>query len=208
MDIFGCEIDIYLIIVVIAIILVLGIILAISKSMRTKKNISKPKKEMKRNVKLKESSQDEFKIKPQVKSQQHPQDTVPEEAKKEAIVKPPADLLNNPSLETKNSPETEKGTPDGTDTEKSAPRLSPLWKTETTQKVEESNLAEEPEVIENNDDIADIFNDIYEAEDSNLSELAESLTDVNIDTLIKLGEELSQVLSKSDSGIKRRHDYE
>lgn len=202
MDILGFEIDIYLIIVVIAIMLVLGIILVISKSMRTKKNVAKPKKEMKRNVKLEDNFQDDYKSKPQVKSQQLPQDTVPEEPKKEASVKPPAEFLNNPSLQIKNSSETEKGAPDGTDAEKSAPRLSPLWETETTQK------AEEPEVTENNDDIADIFSDTYEVEDSNLSELAESLTDVNLDTLIKLGEELSEVLLKSDSGITRRHDYE
>ncbi len=194
MYILGYEIDIYLVLVVIAGIFVLSIIVMICSSMMPKKHVSKSKKEKKGRSELIETYQSKDKNKPQAKPQQYPQDKVPEGPQKELSIKLSEESQNNSAIQTKNLPDTEKGTPDGADVVKSQSQLSRLWEPQNTQEAKE-----EPEVTESGDALMDVFSDTNDTEDPDLSDLAEGLVDVNLDTLKKLGEELSQVLSKSGS---------
>lgn len=216
MYILGYDIDIYTVIIVVAGIFVFSIILMISSSMRPKKHVSK--KESRRHDELEKTLQGKYEKQLQVKVPQDQQAIVMEGSHKELNIKPTQEFQNNSSPQqiqsltdvAKRAVASQESQDSSspqitslTDAAKSPAAMTRLWKTEDATKDKEPQ-----EQIEDSNDLDDIFSDTDEPEDPALSELANDLIDVNLDTLSKLGKEVSQVISKGDHDRKRGRDYD
>jgi FtsZ-interacting cell division protein ZipA len=211
MYILGYDIDIYTVIIVLAGIFVFGIILMMISSMRSKKHDSK--KENRKHSELRKMPQSKYEKQPQVKPLQDQQATVTEGSNKEFSVKPTQEFQDNPSpqqiqssTDVAQKPVTLQKSQDD-----SKPQITSSTEAAKSppEKIEDDTKDKEPkEQIEESNGLDDIFSDSDEPEDPMLSELANDLTDVNLDTLNKLGKEVSQVLSKSAHDMKRGRSYD
>ena len=220
MDILGYEIDIYVVIVVLAGIMVLSIMLLIGNSMKGKKPSSKNRK-VERNQrdkrdKLPEISPDNNEAKPPhpEKLLPSPANKLPEELPKPSISKTsneipgfPVEMANaeksaatGADTEKKITADTEmtKNIPAGPDAEKNTAPVARPWDTEATQSVKEVSK-EEAEENEKGGGLLDVF-DEEDVEDTGLAELAGLLADIDVETLKKLSSEVSQVLASRETG--------
>lgn len=228
MDIVGYEIDIYLVIVALAGIVVLSIMLLIGNSLKGKKPSSiKLKEERKKRdarTKLAEISPDKNENKSQQPGKLLPgsQNKLPVEPQMTSIANRIEAAKESPGFLSKEITGTErsapagtdaekkvtantgevKSAPAGTDAEKSTAPVARLWDKEATQGAKEEPK-EETEEKEKGGGLLDVF-DEEDVVDTGLAELAGLLVDIDVDTLRKLSSEVSEVLTKRETGSQRR----
>jgi hypothetical protein len=239
MDVLGFEIDIYLVIVLVAVVFVMCIILLLSRFMTMKKPASKKggkKKQGERTGLLPEKPHKQIDTKPAEKAIPAPQDKPLDRPPPEAAAKPEQKPAWEPTPETAAKPfdasavklpvlqiQQVSGVGEESLTQKppvpsvapsagrtwetselkdqaerttGAPGMSRLWEPAATKETKEEEK-EEPQKEEESDGIMDIFGD-DEEENTELSQLAEGLNDVDLDTLMKLSSEVSEILPRSN----------
>lgn len=224
MNILGYEIDIYLVIVALAGIVVLSIMLLIGNSLKGKKTSSKNRKKERKQRDKRGKLPEMLPAKNESKPQQPEKlllgspNKLPEGSQNPLIANPlgtiseiPGILSKETSGAEKSAPagtdaekkvtadtETVKSVPAGTDAEKSTAPVARLWDKEATQ-----GAKEETEDKEKDRGLLDVF-DEEDVVDTGLAELAGLLVDVDVDTLRKLSSEVSEVLTKRETGSQRR----
>jgi hypothetical protein len=243
MDFLNYEIDIYLVIVLIAVVFVAGTILLLSRITTAKKSASKKgkKKPKERAGLLPEKPRDLAGEKPLEKITPNPQEKSIEGPPLEAAAKLAQKPITEPTPGATAKPAEEPGKmpllqiqratdvkqaisagkpaeheaaagagrawetgeikQQAENTGTAAPARSRLWEPEATKETEEEE--EKPEESKEEGSVMDIFSE-EEEEDSELSELAANLNDVELDSLLKLGSEVSENLPRSNPAKQRR----
>jgi FtsZ-interacting cell division protein ZipA len=221
MYILGHELNIYLVMVIIAAIFVVTAILVMSSHMKTRKPVSGKKKSEMKNKKgspaLQETLDDDLvdkssQSKVSEKPSQKLQDKIPNKPEGGPAVQvaaasgDPEKRKNDvsPSLGITTTAETKGETDKTVETKVQAGETDKTVEIKVQAvKAEEVEEIEEVEKTAEDDGLMNVFDDDI-VEDSAVSGLATLLADVDLDTLNKLSEEMSQVLLKNGSKTKRR----